>query len=191
MAPKWIIKPSMWLQTVTYYFGGVTFVWDEAGVNNLTWTTFEEFGCESMFLFLLRKFPRRSLTSRFLRWSSKLNPIHEKAYGSIFLVTPIYVPVRVGNTKDVSLLLVMASQCVDIIISGQSPICFSSLRSKQNFHHLAHEIFILLCENCCILIFFAGPPKSSINNKPSLVQNIAWCRTGDKPYLNQQWPNLL
>ena len=30
-----------------------------------------------------------------------------------------------------------------------------------------------------------------LNDKPALVQIMAWCRTGCKPYMNQWWPCLL
>ena len=43
--------------------------------------------------------------------------------------------------------------------------------------------YIFLNENDRILIqiSFKFVPRSSIDNKPALVQVMAWCQTGDKP----------
>ena len=50
---------------------------------------------------------------------------------------------------------------------------------------LADDIFncIFLNENDKILIQISMKllPRSSINNKPALVQVMAWCRIGNKP----------
>ena len=60
---------------------------------------------------------------------------------------------------------------------------------------LADDIFkcIFLKENDMIPIQISMKfvPKSSIDNKPALVQVMAWRRIGDKPYLNQWWPSSL
>ena len=56
---------------------------------------------------------------------------------------------------------------------------------RQNGHHFVINTFkvIFLYENCCILIKIALKfvPKVQINNKPAMVQIMAWHREGDKP----------
>ena len=51
--------------------------------------------------------------------------------------------------------------------------------------HFADNIFkvIFFSENCCILtqIPLKFVHKGPINNKPALVQIMAWRQTGDKP----------
>ena len=63
-------------------------------------------------------------------------------------------------------------------------ILFNTLSPRQNGHHFADVIFksIFLNENYCILIEISVKcvPRGTVNNKPSLVQIIAWRRTGDK-----------
>ena len=61
----------------------------------------------------------------------------------------------------------------------------NSLRPRQNRRHFADAIFkcTFLNENVWILIKISLKfvPKGPINNTPSLVQIMAWCRPGDKP----------
>ena len=60
-----------------------------------------------------------------------------------------------------------------------------STSTTQNGCHLADNVFklIFLNENCCIFIQISLTfvPKGPINNKSTLVQKTAWCRTGDTP----------
>ena len=62
----------------------------------------------------------------------------------------------------------------------------STLGPRQDGRYFADDIFkcIFFNENGCILIKFSLKyvRKGSIdNNPPSLVQIMAWCRSGDKP----------
>ena len=61
----------------------------------------------------------------------------------------------------------------------------NTLRPRQNESHFADDIFkcIFFNENVWILIKVSLKfvPKGPINNIPSLVQIMAWRRTGDKP----------
>ena len=64
-------------------------------------------------------------------------------------------------------------------------VIINTLRSRQNGHKLADDIFelIFLYENNCIsikmsLIFV---PKRPFNNELALFQTTTWHRTGDKP----------
>ena len=61
----------------------------------------------------------------------------------------------------------------------------NTLRPRQNGRHFADDIFkcIFLNENVWIQIEISLKfvPKGPINNNPSLVQIMAWCRSGDKP----------
>ena len=62
----------------------------------------------------------------------------------------------------------------------------NTLRPGQDGRHFADDIFmcILFNENCCILIKFSLKyvPKGPIDNNPTLVQIMAWRRSGDKPF---------
>ena len=61
----------------------------------------------------------------------------------------------------------------------------NTLRPRQNGRHFADDIFgcIFLNENVwiAIKIWLNFVPKGPINNIPTLVQIMAWRRTGDKP----------
>ena len=61
----------------------------------------------------------------------------------------------------------------------------NTLRPRQDGRHLADDIFmcILFNENCCILIKFSLKyvRKGQIDNNPTLVQIMAWRRSGNKP----------
>ena len=74
----------------------------------------------------------------------------------------------------------------------QQPQCWpipwlfsNTLRPRQNWRHFADAIFecIFLKENVWILIIISLKfvPKDPINNIPSLVQIMVWCRPGKKP----------
>ena len=62
---------------------------------------------------------------------------------------------------------------------------FMTLRPRQNGHHPPHDIFkrIFMNENCCIVmkISFKFVSQGPINNSPTLVQIMAWRRSGEKP----------
>ena len=62
---------------------------------------------------------------------------------------------------------------------------FNTLRLGQNGRHFADNTFkcIVLIENVRISmnISLKIVPKAPINNIPSLVQIMAWCRPGNKP----------
>ena len=72
---------------------------------------------------------------------------------------------------------------------------FNTLRPRQNGCHFA-DIFkcILLSENFWSsnkIIFLKYVSQGLIENKPALVQIMAWRWAGDNHYLNQWWPSLL
>ena len=62
----------------------------------------------------------------------------------------------------------------------------NSSRPRQNGLHFADDIFkcIFFNENVWIplKISLTFVPKDQINNIPALVQIMAWCRSGDKPF---------
>ena len=72
--------------------------------------------------------------------------------------------------------------------------CINTLRPRQNGCHYPDDIFksIFFNENVQILIKISLTfvPKGSINNIPSLVQIMAWCRPGDKPLSEAMMVNL-
>ena len=61
----------------------------------------------------------------------------------------------------------------------------NTLRSRQDGRHFADDIFMcnFFNENCCILIKFSLKyvRKGPIDIDPTLVQIMAWRRSGDKP----------
>ena len=59
----------------------------------------------------------------------------------------------------------------------------STLRSRHNGHNFTHDIFrfIFLNENIWISIKDVYVLRGPIDNKPALVQEMAWHRTSDKP----------
>ena len=71
----------------------------------------------------------------------------------------------------------------------------NSLRPRRNRRHFADHIFqcIFLNENERISLRFSLTfvPKFRINNIPSLVQIMAWCRPGDKPLSEPMMVSLL
>ena len=80
-----------------------------------------------------------------------------------------------------------------------SVACFHSfintLRPRQNGRHFADNIFkcIFLNENARISIKFSLKfvPKGPINKIPTLVQIMAWRRSGDKPLSEPMMVSLL
>ena len=74
----------------------------------------------------------------------------------------------------------MLLRCV--LMCGQ-PV--NTLRLRQNRHHFADDIFRCIFVNgkFCILIkiLLKFVPKGSMDNKPALVQIMAWCGLGHKP----------
>ena len=71
----------------------------------------------------------------------------------------------------------------------------NTLRPRQNGRHFTDDIFkcIFLNENVSISIEISPKivPKYPINNIPSLVQIMAWCRPGDKPLSEPMMVSLL
>ena len=72
---------------------------------------------------------------------------------------------------------------------------FNTLRLRKNGRRLADDIFkhIFLNENVriSIKISLKFVPKGPINNKPALVQIMAWRRTGNKPLSGPMMVSLL
>ena len=71
----------------------------------------------------------------------------------------------------------------------------NTLRPRQNGRHFADDILkcIFLNGNVWILIKISLKfvPKGPINNIPTLVQIMAWCRPGDKPLSESMMVSLL
>ena len=74
-------------------------------------------------------------------------------------------------------------------------LVFNTLRPKHNGRHFADDIFkcIFLNENVWIPIKISVKfvPKGPINYIPALVQIMAWCRPGDKPWSETMMVRLL
>ena len=70
------------------------------------------------------------------------------------------------------------------MLQGAKPT-INALRPRPNRRHFADDIFkpIFLNETVRILINISVKfvPRGQINNIPTLVQIMAWCKTGDKP----------
>ena len=73
-----------------------------------------------------------------------------------------------------------------MLIDGQ-PNEINSSPPGKNDNHFADDIFecIFINEKVCILkrISLEFVPMGPIDNKPALIQAMAWRRTGDKPSL--------
>ena len=95
-------------------------------------------------------------------------------------------------------VILTAFPCHDIMspprIRG-THITTYTLRPRQNGRHFPDDIFkrIFLFENVWIWIKISLKfiPKVRINNIPSLVQIMAWCRIGDKPWSEPMMVNLM
>ena len=78
---------------------------------------------------------------------------------------------------------------------GTRPQWVNTLRPRQNGHHFADHTFkcIFLKENVKIAIKMSLKlvPKGTINNNPSLVQIMAWHRSGEKPLSEPMMVSLL
>ena len=82
----------------------------------------------------------------------------------------------------------IGSPCLGCLSINSSP-------PGQNGCHFADNIFICIFvnEQICILIHIPLKflPKDLIDNKSTLVQVMAWCRTGDKPLPEPMLPSSL
>ena len=65
-------------------------------------------------------------------------------------------------------------------------LCINTFRPRQNGRHFADDIFKCIFWNENVWISFKISMKfirkGLINNNPALVQIMAWCRPGDKPW---------
>ena len=82
---------------------------------------------------------------------------------------------------------------VHMFLFGLAP--FNTLRPRQNDHHFSDNIFrcIFLYENVWISIKISLKfvPNGPINDKPALVQIMAWRLLGDKPLSEQMMVSLM
>ena len=82
-----------------------------------------------------------------------------------------------------------------VYMGGYPHRYFNTLRPRQNGRHFADDILrcIFLNENAWISlkISLKFVPKVRINNIPTLVQIMAWRRSGDKPLSEPMMFNLL
>ena len=88
-------------------------------------------------------------------------------------------------------LLDSSSWCDILDLSGY----FNTLRPRQNGRHFPDDIFkwIFVNENVWISINISLKfvPRGPVNNIPTLVQVMAWCRPGDKPLSEPMTVSLL
>ena len=79
--------------------------------------------------------------------------------------------------------------------SSSQLISVNSSSPGQNGRHFTDNIFkcIFVNEKTCILIRISLKfvPQGLIDNKSTLVQVMAWCRTGDKPLPKPMLPSSL
>ena len=80
-------------------------------------------------------------------------------------------------------------------IADDRSYTLNTLRPRQNGRHFADDVFkcIFLNEYVCILlkISLKFVAKGPINNIPSLVQVMAWRRSGDKPLSEPMMVSLM
>ena len=95
----------------------------------------------------------------------------------------LYDDIDVGQhwlLKHSRQLIVMALCCRRVLCHS-----LNTLRPRQDGRHFADAIFmwILFNENCCILIKISLKyvRKRPIDNNPTLIQIMAWRRSGNKP----------
>ena len=120
--------------------------------------------------------------------------LNENVWISIKISLKFVPKVPINNIP--SLVLIMAWRrpgdkplSEPMVVNLQTHICVTrpqwdnTLRPRQNGRHFADYIFkhIIWNENVWISINFHWSPNGPINNIPSLVQIMAWCRLGDKP----------
>ena len=94
-------------------------------------------------------------------------------------------------TQNILLFSSLFSQCVESELDHQ----INPWWPRQKGHHFPDDIFkcIFLNENALISIKISLKfvPRGPINNIPSLVQIMAWCRPGDKPLSEPMMVNSL
>ena len=68
----------------------------------------------------------------------------------------------------------------------------NTLRARQSCRRLANDVWnkFSWIKIWCILIHISKG-SSPADSKPASVQIMAWCRTGDKQFMNQWWFGLL
>ena len=77
-------------------------------------------------------------------------------------------------------------------VQQRSYCTFNTLRVRQNGCHFPDNIFKSFSwMKILIKISLKFVPKGPINTIPSLVQIMAWCRPGDKPFTEPMMVNLL
>ena len=100
-----------------------------------------------------------------------------------------------GLTDDKSTLVQLMMWHWAGVKSLPEPILTQILRLRRNDRHFAGDIFkfMFLYENIWISIKISLKfvPKGPINNIPTLVQIMAWCRSGDKPLSEPVMESLL
>ena len=102
----------------------------------------------------------------------------------LFWITSSFIP-WLPNISDWMIIESGAGGWQIIRSSYLSASLFNTLRPRQNGRHVPDDIFkrIFLNENVIISIKISLKfvPKSQITNNLSLVQIMAWRRSGDKP----------
>ena len=100
-----------------------------------------------------------------------------------------------GNTKSQDIFI--SSHDIDWVWPAYAPpsLHVNSLRPRQNGRRFADDTFkrIFLNENVRISIKISMKfvTKGPMNNNPSLVQIMAWRRSGDKPLSEPMMVSLL
>ena len=87
--------------------------------------------------------------------------------------------------------VIMSRNISDSAPLGTHCYHFNTSPSEQNCHHFTDDIVscIFMDKKIRILIQISlnFVPTGPINNKPALVQVMAWHRTGDRPLFELQW----
>ena len=105
-------------------------------------------------------------------------------------------------SKPITLRLIVITKCAPMKLSrcvamtgSHCLTLFNTLRPRQNGRQFPGDIFkcIFLTENVIISIKISLKfvPKGSINNIPTLVQIMAWRRSGDKSWSEPMVVGLL
>ena len=106
-------------------------------------------------------------------------------YGCCVLYKVLFYWTRACNRAWLYFSVMVSASLAIEICDCKDIICLNTLSPKQNCCHFANDIFrcIFLNEHLHVLfrISLKFVHNGPIDNKPALVQMMAWHRTGDKP----------
>ena len=123
------------------------------------------------------------------RWVNQCNQLVECLICRAFPWNANHIPLLQCQTHYSSI------ECWMSLRFGIIYTTFNTLRPRQNGRRFAGDLFRCICLNenvwISLKISLKFVPKVPINNIPSLVQILAWRRSGDKPLSEPMMASLL